>query len=81
MGKVAYGTPPASLVDAYLSEIARGYNIDWHPDGKSDDDSGDNGGLKVCNAIHIVVGILARCSQITHWCSYVTIRHPCPQLR
>ena len=42
-------TPSAQLVDAYLGEIAKGYNIAWSPPGPpADDDEGnDEGGVKV----------------------------------
>lgn len=29
--KLHVGTPSVKLVDGYLVEIARGYNIDWEP--------------------------------------------------
>jgi len=31
MAKLTFATPPAALVDAYLSEIARGYGLNWAP--------------------------------------------------
>lgn len=40
------GMPSAALVDAYLAEIAKGYNIKWSPP-KADDDDGSDGGVKV----------------------------------
>ncbi len=44
-------TPPSSLVDAYLSEIAKGYGIAWSPpkpEGTDDgQDDGPEGGVKV----------------------------------
>lgn len=50
LSKLAVYIPPIELVDAYLEEIARGYNVDWRaPDrGKKDDEDegGDEGGLK-----------------------------------
>lgn len=41
-------TPPPALVDAYLSEIAKGYGVPWSPP-KPDDVNDDNaeGGVKV----------------------------------
>ncbi|OBZ79385.1 protein IST1 [Grifola frondosa] len=49
--KLNISTPPASLVDAYLTEIAKGYGLDWSPLGSQqlDDanDGGPNGGVKV----------------------------------
>jgi vacuolar protein sorting-associated protein IST1 len=70
MSKLGVGTPPASLVDAYLGEIAKGYGLDWTPpppapqDGPSDleskgdnDDTGGGGGLKVnLNLISVIRG-------------------------
>lgn len=45
MKKIVVDMPSAALVDAYLSEIAKGYNIDWSPP-KPDIavDDGDNDG-------------------------------------
>ena len=46
-------TPSPQLVDAYLGEIAKGYNIAWSPPNPQDDTSGgggdddDEGGVKV----------------------------------
>jgi hypothetical protein len=54
LSKLAVYVPPIELVDAYLEEIAKGYNVDWKAPTrdkkeKSDDedDHGDTGGLKV----------------------------------
>ncbi len=56
LSKLAVYIPPIELVDAYLEEIARGYNVDWRaPDrGKKDDEDegGDEGGLKVSGALY-----------------------------
>jgi len=41
--KLATLTPPRQLVDAYLGEIAKGYNIAWTPP-ESRDDAGDEDG-------------------------------------
>jgi vacuolar protein sorting-associated protein IST1 len=48
LSKLATYTPPAELVDAYLSEIARGYGVAYAPLGKEDippldDDEGSGG--------------------------------------
>lgn len=47
-------TPSPQLVDAYLGEIAKGYNIAWSPPSAPDDaggdgssDNNDDGGVKV----------------------------------
>jgi len=56
--KLDIRTPPDSLVDAYLEEIAKGYKIDWkanpttEDDKKEDDDDigGPSGGLKDATA-------------------------------
>lgn len=50
MKKLAIGTPPPDLVDAYLGEIAKGYGVEWAPPPVQKDDSEDDvasGGLKV----------------------------------
>jgi hypothetical protein len=54
LSKLAVYVPPIELVDAYLEEIARGYNVDWRApvrgrkvDNDDDDNDGDEGGLKV----------------------------------
>jgi len=47
--KLAIGTPPPDLVDAYLGEIAKGYGVEWAPPPVQKDDSEDDdasGGLK-----------------------------------
>jgi len=47
--KLAVHTPSAELVDAYLREIARGYNIEWtlpSPSTTEDNDKGGDGGVK-----------------------------------
>ncbi|RDX51941.1 DUF292-domain-containing protein [Lentinus brumalis] len=48
--KLNVATPPSSLVDAYLSEIAKGYGIAWSPpkpEGTDDgQDDGPEGGVK-----------------------------------
>lgn len=55
--KLAIYTPERELVDAYLYEIAKGYNVDWRPEppadavdgtsaaapGEGDDGAGDDG--------------------------------------
>ncbi|EKM61469.1 uncharacterized protein PHACADRAFT_248105 [Phanerochaete carnosa HHB-10118-sp] len=41
--KLATLTPSQQLVDAYLSEIAKGYNIAWTPPNSQIDAGGDNG--------------------------------------
>lgn len=46
MKKLTVEMPSAALVDAYLAEIAKGYNIQWSPP-KADDDDGSDGGVKV----------------------------------
>jgi len=43
--KLTIGTPSAKLVDSYLYEIAKGYQVDWTPPAGDDDDS-PSGGLK-----------------------------------
>jgi len=49
-------TPPDSLIEAYLEEIARGYGVPYVPRLLMDDDeeSGGSGGLKVRDFIPIV---------------------------
>ncbi|KIP11738.1 hypothetical protein PHLGIDRAFT_99183 [Phlebiopsis gigantea 11061_1 CR5-6] len=46
--KLSTHTPPPQLVDAYLGEIAKGYNIAWSPPGSKNDEGGDDdeGGVK-----------------------------------
>ncbi|KAI0962331.1 hypothetical protein AcV7_001199 [Taiwanofungus camphoratus] len=46
--KLVITTPPDSLVDAYLTEIAKGYGVDWSPPGapKPNDDGDDGGGVR-----------------------------------
>lgn len=34
MKKITNSMPPASLVEAYLAEIAKGYGVQWNPDLK-----------------------------------------------
>lgn len=52
VSKLVIGQPPNALVDAYLIEIARGYNIAWTPPprddnhGNTDEDGPGGGGLK-----------------------------------
>lgn len=55
---MAIFTPSAELVDAYLREIAKGYNVEWtlpNPNPtttektSNDDDDGPDGGVKVTN--------------------------------
>ncbi|KAI0718913.1 regulator of Vps4 activity in the MVB pathway-domain-containing protein [Cerioporus squamosus] len=52
--KLDVSTPPDALVDAYLSEIAKGYGVAWSPpqrDGTDDgQDDGPEGGVKVKEA-------------------------------
>ena len=56
MAKLTFATPETSLVDAYLTEIARGYGLDWTPplppstskpedpgDGDGNEGGGDEG--------------------------------------
>lgn len=47
--KLDVSTPPAALVDAYLSEIAKGYGVPWSPPKPGGDVNDDNteGGVKV----------------------------------
>lgn len=48
--KLTFLTPPPELVDAYLAEIAKGYGVNWAAPSradKDDDNSSDEGGLKV----------------------------------
>ncbi|RPD65062.1 DUF292-domain-containing protein [Lentinus tigrinus ALCF2SS1-6] len=49
--KLDIATPPPALVDAYLSEIAKGYGVPWspsRPEGADDgQDNGPEGGVKV----------------------------------
>ncbi|KAG8853128.1 hypothetical protein FRB96_008379 [Tulasnella sp. 330] len=50
MKKLDIRTPPDSLVNAYLEEIAKGYKIGWKANptvAVKDDDDGPSGGLKV----------------------------------
>ena len=53
--KLEVGTPPARLVDAYLSEIAKGYGVAWSPpkpEGSDEaDDGGPDGGVKVSDCL------------------------------
>jgi len=49
--KLSVATPPTSLVDAYLAEIAKGYGVKWSPPGDTEADSNDDtdesgGGVK-----------------------------------
>jgi vacuolar protein sorting-associated protein IST1 len=51
MKKMIVEMPSAELVDAYLREIAKGYNVPWTPPGSTSDeqdDTGGDGGIKVC---------------------------------
>lgn len=43
-------TPSPELVDAYLTEIARAYNVEWAATRKSGQDDGPDGGFKVSPA-------------------------------
>jgi hypothetical protein len=45
--KTAIITPSRTLVDAYLAEIAKGYNIAWKPPS-DDTDGASDGGVKAC---------------------------------
>lgn len=51
--KLDIATPSTALVDAYLSEIAKGYGVPWSPptpegaESGKDDDDGSDGGVKV----------------------------------
>ncbi|KAI0375493.1 DUF292-domain-containing protein [Pilatotrama ljubarskyi] len=45
--KLDISTPPPALVDAYLSEIAKGYGVPWSPRKAGDDDGGPEGGVKL----------------------------------
>ncbi|KZT72956.1 DUF292-domain-containing protein [Daedalea quercina L-15889] len=46
--KLVVFTPASELVDAYLSEIAKGYGVKWAPPTTGDsDDAGGEGGAKV----------------------------------
>lgn len=48
--KLGIATPSAELVDAYLSEIAKAYSVNWSPPSKPGDDDDDDkpdGGVKV----------------------------------
>ena len=61
--------PPRELVDAYLHEIAKGYNIAWAPPGyvdpsnNDDDEGGGGGGLKVCQIPFKTVRLLTERQQ------------------
>lgn len=47
--KLNVPTPPPSLVDAYLAEIAKGYGVKWSPPGaptNEDEDADGGGGVK-----------------------------------
>lgn len=49
MKKLTIDMPSSELVDAYLTEIAKGYGVNWAPlvtPGKTDDDD-EGGGVKV----------------------------------
>jgi hypothetical protein len=50
VSKLSIATPEAFLVERYLEEIAKAYNVDWRsPDSYGDsDDGGDEGVLEVC---------------------------------
>ena len=61
--KLTIATPSAELVDAYLTEIAKAYNVNWSSPYATDSDGGTDGGAKVSNQ-SLVVSILltvARC--------------------
>lgn len=45
--KLDMSTPSPELVDAYLTEIARAYNVEWAATRKSGQDDGPDGGFKV----------------------------------
>ena len=49
MGKLNVNTPSKGLVNAYLEEIAKAYNVNWSASQKDekDDDSDESGGLRV----------------------------------
>jgi vacuolar protein sorting-associated protein IST1 len=40
-------TPSSELVDAYLTEIAKAYNVEWAATRKSGRDDSPEGGVKV----------------------------------
>ncbi|THH19380.1 hypothetical protein EW146_g1782 [Bondarzewia mesenterica] len=51
MKKLTVDMPSSELVDAYLSEIAKGYGVRWTPAAWPDqgNNNGDEGGVKVCH--------------------------------
>jgi hypothetical protein len=48
--KLDMSTPSPDLVDAYLTEIAKAYNVEWAPTRKSGQGDGSEGGVKVSTA-------------------------------
>jgi len=44
--KLTIATPSAELVDAYLTEIAKAYNVNWSSPCATDSDGGPDGGAK-----------------------------------
>jgi len=44
--KLDMSTPPPELVDAYLTEIAKAYNVEWVATRKSGQDNGPEGEIK-----------------------------------
>jgi hypothetical protein len=53
MKKITIDTPSADLVEAYLTEIARGYGLQWNSDPRpvSDGQHGDVQALVVCGLV------------------------------
>ena len=58
--KLTIATPSAELVDAYLTEIAKAYNVNWSSPCATDSDGGPDGGAKVSNQ-SLVLSLLLTC--------------------
>jgi vacuolar protein sorting-associated protein IST1 len=52
--KLSIATPSAQLVDAYLTEIAKGYGVKWAlPETDNKDGNDLNGGIKVSSLMRL----------------------------
>jgi len=53
--KLNISTPSSELVDAYLIEIAKAYNVKWTPTRKSGQDDSQEGAVKVSPGILVTL--------------------------
>ena len=50
--KLDMSTPSPELVDAYLTEIAKAYNVEWTATSISGQENGPEGEIKVSLVVH-----------------------------